>query len=604
MPVIAFFDYDDTLSCGDSILYWNCFLFEQRPDLRKHRWVVYLGIVLWCCKIISTHTLKRLQLKATSFLTPEERSQLAHQFVTTVLPQYLFPEMVARMHSHRQQGHRVVVVSASADFYMNQDLLSLIVPCDEVVGTSMEFPEQGLLRIPKYTTENFKGPNKVTMLQSMDQFPQEAKGCYAYSDHYSDRFLLEYAEYGQAVNPDRELEQLAIERGWPIWRPYRAKNGKARSLGKLKMLVWAGEREHNRVPSGIAWRSQQLNIWMDSWKSWILGTGSWQEFWFHSQTLKGLPLELALEEVWLRRHQAHLPLIPTAQYLQADPIGDLQAAPLEILPYCTWKRLHPSLVIDEYTEVKVPVRGVREMMGLDRRFIQLVLDNAPLMNLDNSPFFEARLERISQLLKRDYQADKEFQWYQSLLTKELPRELELGSFKKLEGAQEVALLRIPHPGIHLGHQVEGGVIQPEALGEFVQLMISCLAVEVVPQVRFGQVWRYIDGSWLALDPNAMTPAVAGAGRSFVQWLSKTQDLDLPCFEGIDLSHLKKLFPERESHEILEYILSPIFTQSVDSWAFYQESSTELLEETLGELNSFTFDLAMNLVELRELRSLV
>ena len=39
---------------------------------------------------------------------------------------------------------------------------------------------------------------------------------WAYSDSINDRFLLEYADYAIAVNPDDRLEHLAKEQGWDI----------------------------------------------------------------------------------------------------------------------------------------------------------------------------------------------------------------------------------------------------------------------------------------------------------------------------------------------------------------------------------------------------
>ena len=42
--------------------------------------------------------------------------------------------------------------------------------------------------------------------------------CYAYSDSISDLPLLEAVGHPSAVNPDRTLRKVAIERGWPIAR--------------------------------------------------------------------------------------------------------------------------------------------------------------------------------------------------------------------------------------------------------------------------------------------------------------------------------------------------------------------------------------------------
>jgi phosphoserine phosphatase len=39
---------------------------------------------------------------------------------------------------------------------------------------------------------------------------------YSYSDHFSDRPLLELVASATVVNPDRQLTELAIEKGWLV----------------------------------------------------------------------------------------------------------------------------------------------------------------------------------------------------------------------------------------------------------------------------------------------------------------------------------------------------------------------------------------------------
>lgn len=595
--MIAFFDYDDTISCGDSILYWNCFLFRERPDLRRHRWVVYLGICLWLAKIISTHTLKRLQLKATSYLSETERRELSRRFVKEILPQYVFPEMLARMQAHQEAGHKVVVVSASATFYMNQELLSTIVPCDEVVGTEMNFPTKGWWRLPVYTQGNFKGPHKVEIISNMEQFPEWGQGCYGYSDHYSDRFLLEYTEFPQVVNPDQKLLELAKENSWPIWRPYRHKNGRERSFWKLRMLIFAKGLEVNKTPSGLSWRSQQLHDWMESWKAFLLGEGEFQTFWLLAQSLKGLPLEISVEEAILRHENHGLPLIPTAQFHEPDPMGDQSSLPKTLLPYATWRPLKKELCMDQYKEVKIPVRSTREMMAQDRRFIELCLREQTAINLRSGDFFEARIERLTQIFKRDYQAKIEYAWYTQLLKKTLPEQLKLKHFKLLSGVDQDYLLRPPQDQLSMLNQVQGKLLDSQDLNSFIRLIVEGLSAEVMVQLRMGQVWSRKGDDWWLLDPNALTPLVNQDGSQFYDWLRSTDDPSkYSCFDGVDFSVMTEF---GQPQEIMTQLFHPYLSQSIHQWDLYAELSLSSKEVLLGALNPFLFDLVMNLVELNE-----
>jgi phosphoserine phosphatase len=48
--------------------------------------------------------------------------------------------------------------------------------------------------------------------------------CYAYGDSANDRYLLEAVGHATAVNPSRELEQIARERRWPVLQWKAEKN--------------------------------------------------------------------------------------------------------------------------------------------------------------------------------------------------------------------------------------------------------------------------------------------------------------------------------------------------------------------------------------------
>ena len=48
----AFFDFDDTLSKGDSILHWNRFLYKRHFKLRLYGPLLYIGMILLTLRLI------------------------------------------------------------------------------------------------------------------------------------------------------------------------------------------------------------------------------------------------------------------------------------------------------------------------------------------------------------------------------------------------------------------------------------------------------------------------------------------------------------------------------------------------------------------------
>jgi HAD superfamily hydrolase (TIGR01490 family) len=234
---VAYFDFDDTLIPGDSILYWKRFLFRKKPFRRYFQFLSWLGVLAFLLRLRGPETLKRIFLLPTSYLAPDERESMAREFVREELIPKLYPEILEKLREHQDNGLRVVIISASPDFYLNH--LEEHLPGTRVIGTSIEFPVKGLLRLPKFDSEwgNMKGETKVQFLRRDTLEPNTGKDCIAYSDNHSDAPLLQYAEHAVAVQPNRKLELLAKEKGWSIIRPFIRQSRWQRNLSKAWLLL-------------------------------------------------------------------------------------------------------------------------------------------------------------------------------------------------------------------------------------------------------------------------------------------------------------------------------------------------------------------------------
>ncbi len=88
-----------------------------------------------------------------------------------------------------------------------------MVGADQVVATQMVV-EDG-----RYTGEiafYAYGPDKAEAIASWPRNRgYDLAECYAYSDSITDLPMLEAVGHPSAVNPDRALRKIAIERGWP-----------------------------------------------------------------------------------------------------------------------------------------------------------------------------------------------------------------------------------------------------------------------------------------------------------------------------------------------------------------------------------------------------
>ena len=217
MNAVAFFDLDYTLlNASSGLLY-------IREALRQRR------VPLW----VVSHTFLNYQLKRFDFGQAHARlityigrhgqSETA-KFFEEWLPRRLFPRLTvagqAKIEWHKQQGHRVVILSASIE--------EIVKPVAEYLGLEQDYLCTHLaVQNDRYTGALdgplCYGPGKVYWaeqwaIKNKLEFPPTRS--YFYTDSSSDLPLLELVTHPVPVNPSRKLTKIATARGWAIERFY------------------------------------------------------------------------------------------------------------------------------------------------------------------------------------------------------------------------------------------------------------------------------------------------------------------------------------------------------------------------------------------------
>ncbi|MEO6094460.1 MAG: haloacid dehalogenase-like hydrolase, partial [Fibrobacteria bacterium] len=207
--VHAFFDFDDTLLSGDSILFWLRFYYARRPWRRVFQLANWVGLVLISLRIIDSHTLKRIFLMPMGLESPAELDRLAAEFVREDLGRRFHIPVLQRLWTHHLLGHKVVILSASGAFYLRH--LKIFLPMADIQGTELIWPARGL-GLPRYRDGNLRGENKITRLKALG-YGNAGPLSFAYSDHQHDRFLLAFSEFPICTRPTAKLRGIAAERG-------------------------------------------------------------------------------------------------------------------------------------------------------------------------------------------------------------------------------------------------------------------------------------------------------------------------------------------------------------------------------------------------------
>jgi HAD superfamily hydrolase (TIGR01490 family) len=178
-------------------------------------------VILYALRLIDRARLKeltqRLVMGRRARLAEVER--IAARFAARIVAEGIYPEARAQIAADRADGCRIVIATASYDFYVRPIAAALGI--GDVVATRSTV--EGDRMVPRITGENCYGPAKLRMIEAW----LAAQGVQRrdvhirfYSDHVSDAPALEWADEAFAVNPHAPLRALADERGWAFldWR--------------------------------------------------------------------------------------------------------------------------------------------------------------------------------------------------------------------------------------------------------------------------------------------------------------------------------------------------------------------------------------------------
>lgn len=191
---IAAFDFDGTLLDGDCLLILHSLVRSPLGQLIDGLQLLP-ALLLWQGGLRSTAWVKQVFLRL--LLTPamqtrslEQRHQLLQHTLANALWRRLRPEALARLDWHRQQGHRLVIVSASPRCLLQPIAERLEA---ELIATETTCPTSG--EPIRLTSANCKGPEKIERLAKWLQEPLGNVELHAYGDSCGDRELLQNAAY-------------------------------------------------------------------------------------------------------------------------------------------------------------------------------------------------------------------------------------------------------------------------------------------------------------------------------------------------------------------------------------------------------------------------
>lgn len=221
MDRLAIYDMDKTITRRAT---WTPFLasYAKRRPWGLFPLLATLGpSALYLAKRIDRARLKEM----TQGLVMGRRAQsasveaAAESFAARIAAQDIYDAARARIAADRAAGYRVVLATASYDFYVRPIARALGIA--DVIATPSTVDGDRL--VARIAGENCYADAKLRMIQAWmakEGIARADAHVRFYSDHVSDAPTLGWADEPFAVNPHAKLRALAVEKGWPIldWR--------------------------------------------------------------------------------------------------------------------------------------------------------------------------------------------------------------------------------------------------------------------------------------------------------------------------------------------------------------------------------------------------
>ena len=211
---VVLFDLDGTITRRDTYLAYLIGFLARHPGRLPRAAPLPLAVLLHFAGRRDNTWLKTSFLRAVLGGLPRAiLESWTRTFLDRVLATGLRTRALETTERHRAAGHRLMLVTASLDFYAEP--LGARLGFDDVLCTRAAFDDTGRL------TGELDGGNcyGATKLERVRQHLTAATAdaritCYA--DHHTDLPLLRFAHAPVAVNPTDRLRRAAVALGIPI----------------------------------------------------------------------------------------------------------------------------------------------------------------------------------------------------------------------------------------------------------------------------------------------------------------------------------------------------------------------------------------------------
>ena len=212
--VAAYFDLDGTLLDASSEKTLAGALAIRRP------WRIPLGTICWTMGFIGNLVRGRSVYDAArnrghfALSNWEILDKLSKELVQSKLKHRIPKEARERIEWHREQGHRLILITATIK--PMAEAMSIELGMDEVYGCGPS-EMKGMISGSEKGWSVPRRKGKVPVVQSdAESNGHELSECWAYGNTYADSFFMRLCGNPVAINAKGSLKTIAKEQGWEM----------------------------------------------------------------------------------------------------------------------------------------------------------------------------------------------------------------------------------------------------------------------------------------------------------------------------------------------------------------------------------------------------
>ncbi|MGM0819240.1 MAG: HAD family hydrolase [Actinomycetota bacterium] len=212
----AFFDLDKTVVAKSSTLAFSRELYREgfiTPSVVLKTAYAQLSYQLLGANDEKMQRSRESLLELTRGWDAERVKRLVRETMQEVIDPLIYEEALDLFAEHRRAGRRLYLVSSAGEEVVQPLAEYLGVP--HVIATRMAIDDEG-----RYAGElefyAYAEAKAEAIVAEADAVGIDLAASYAYSDSITDLPMLEAVGSPVAVNPDRELRAVALERGWEV----------------------------------------------------------------------------------------------------------------------------------------------------------------------------------------------------------------------------------------------------------------------------------------------------------------------------------------------------------------------------------------------------